>query len=94
MYTISCNENGFYVCENGTVISGPYNAEHKAKRRIRDLKAKEAEKHEAAMHCEQPFDVMATIDPDYAESFERTVPVRRVGCYPAVPKRAYRQDWR
>ncbi len=109
-----------------------YKNEESAKRRIRDLKRKDALKADgdtgtdcigaqvAAAHDRdmreaeadlnadniglpnveklaassaygksKSFDVMATIDPDFAESFERTVPRRQVGCYPAIPKRAY-----
>jgi hypothetical protein len=35
------------------------------------------------------FDVMATIDPDFAESFERVQ--RPVGCYPAISKHKHQR---
>lgn len=42
-YIVNNTANGFIVTDqNGKDCGGPYDAEHKAKRRIRDLKAKEA----------------------------------------------------
>lgn len=79
-----------------------YDTEEKAKRRIRDLKRKEAsdavrmdgiknsiEADLAIIEIDNAFGVMATIPADYAESFDR--PVRQVGCYPHISKHAYRR---
>jgi hypothetical protein len=74
-----------------------YDTEEKAKRRIRDLKRKEAEKIEAAAHCENVA-VPAIIDPPWfgkplATETRPVTPaiVRQVGCYPAISKHAYRR---
>lgn len=77
------------VYDVNDVAYGNYDTEAKAKRRIRDLKAKELTAGVHGNLVVPAFDVMSTIDADFAESFER--PVRQVGCYPAVSKHIYQR---
>lgn len=101
-YSIKQEGVEFVVRDQNDQRHGEYGTEEKAKRRIRDLKRKEAEieapevdpvlaKIEAANDkvIEDEFDIMSTIPADFAESFDR--PFRQVGCYPSVSKRSYRR---
>lgn len=81
---------------------GNYDAEHKAKRRIRDLKAKEltAGVHGNLIkpdvnHLGETPEEAAEASEAYANAAYREIDAKRasakIGCYPAVSKHSYRR---
>lgn len=80
-YRIENDPNhGRLVTLNGVVVGGPYYTEAKAKRRIRDLKAKELTE---CVHG----NLVVPVD-----NFKVTTEMQRqLGCYPAVSKNSYRR---